>query len=327
MSIIKYSELKLNRNIKGFKFPNKLNSEEAKNLIDKLSGILKESDYKFYPTKNMTSLEKLKLYEENISSGDIFKNESISGVYMKEDSDEPVIRINGSDHIEISKTAKKLNLKETYAELSNIDDILDEQLLYSFRDDFGFLTSNPNNCGNGLIAEVYLHLPATTYFGNTSLINGLNRLGYKVSTLDSERGNNLGSIYKISPERNIGIDEWDYLEKLSNVLKEIIDIEEQNRKTLYLDNIIDLEDIVNRAFGILKYCRKIEEEEMINRISDIFLGIELSILKPKKDLDLMDTINEFRNGHLQVEKGSLLDGKTRNILRANKIRKMIKEVF
>lgn len=85
------------------------------------------------------------------------------------------------------------------------------------------------------------------------------------------------------------------------------DIEAQNRKKLYLDKIIDLEDMVNGAYGVLRNCRIISEDEMIERMSDLFLGIELSILKPKKKIDLIDTIKQFKNGAAKVQRGALTD--------------------
>ena len=101
----------------------------------------------------------------------------------------------------------------------------------------------------------------------------------------------------------------------------------ENRKKLYLDHIITLEDMVNRSFGVLANARVLSEEEMMQSMSMINLGIELSILKSKKDFDFYDEIMKLRNGHLQIERGSILDLKSRDILRANKSRALMKEVF
>ena len=129
-------------------------------------------------------------------------------------------------------------------------------------------------------ASVLLHLPATSYFGNDSLIGSLKRLGYRVDRLNSERGS-IDSILKLSPDRTIGITEKEYINKLNNITKEIVDMEEQNRKNLYLDHSIELEDIANRALGTLSCCRMISENEVIEKLSDLFMGIELSVLSQR----------------------------------------------
>ena len=98
-------------------------------------------------------------------------------------------------------------------------------------------------------------------------------------------------------------------------------------KKLYLDNIISLEDMVNRSYGLLANARLLSEEEMMQSMSMINLGIELSILKPNREFDFYKEIMKLRNGHLQIERGSILDLKSRDILRANKSRALMKEVF
>ncbi|MDO5040859.1 MAG: ATP--guanido phosphotransferase [Peptoniphilus sp.] len=324
MSVILYSELRLLRNVSGLNFPSRIDNESADELLVKLDEVLSKRGFQLRRTRDLSSLEKLKLYEEGILTASILKHEHFSGVFTNENN--LVVRVHGENHIEIYKNTKEKNLKDTFKEINELDDYLDDNIKYAFREDFGYLTSNPNYCGNALVAEVYLHLPAINYFGRDSLMNTLNRLGYSIGSL-STGDRAVGSIYKLSLDRTIGIDEDEYLSKLFNISREVEDIEEQNRKKLYLDEIIDLEDLVNRAFGILRNSRVIDEAEMIDKMSDLFLGIELSILKPKEKLDLVDCIKKFKNGHLQVERGALLDEKSRNILRANNIRKMMKEVF
>ncbi|SHH31775.1 Protein-arginine kinase [Anaerosphaera aminiphila DSM 21120] len=324
MSIVLNSELKIYRNIRGFNFPSKLNSEDAKTILEKISIPLLEKGYKRYAVEGLNSLEKLDLYEEGKITVDVLENEKFSAIFLLENN--PSILVNGKNHITIIKSTDDLNFSKLYGEVSEIDDLLDGNVEYAYRDDFGYLTSNPQECGTAMVIEANLHLPATDYFGMSSMRESLKRLGYIALPLGGS-SKSVGAIYKISPDRTIGEKEGDYIDKFTNILKEITEMEEQNRKNLYLEKIIDLEDLANRAYGALRYCRIIDEEEMINKMSDLFLGIELSILKPKKNIELVDTINQFKNGHLQIERGSLLDAKSIDILRANNIRKMMKEVF
>lgn len=322
--IVLNSNVRVSRNLSGYNFVDKLDVESAKEIENKVSGSLQRLDYNLSKTVEMNSLDKLELYESDAVSGDIFKHELISGVYRSKNK--PVVFLNETDHLVLQNSSNILNLEKLYDDVDKLDDYISESIEYAFSEKFGYLTSNPNFCGNAMTASVTLHIPAIAYFGAESLTSSLNRLGYHVNKLKSDNGN-VDSIIKISPDRTIGITEREYLSKLENITREIMDMEEQNRKTLYLDFSNELEDKVNRAYGILLYSRMICETELIEMLSDLFLGIELSIFKTNKELDLAKVISKFKNGRLQIESGSLLDMKSRNILRAREVRKMMKEVF
>lgn len=323
--IILGSEIKLYRNISGYNFPPKISYDAASDVISKLEIPLKDKGYNKYVVEELNSLEKLDLFESGKLSSSVLANEKISAIFLLDDK--PTILANAENHITILKSSADLNIKVLYEQISEVDDLLDENLKYAYNENFGYLTSNPQKCGTAMSIESSLHLPATDYFGMSSILSSLKRLGYKVSLQGSDSGRSVGAIYKISPERTIGESEEVYIENFEKILAEIKTMEEQNRKKLYLENIVELEDLVKRAYGTLRHCRIIDEEEMINKMSDLFLGIELDIIKPKIDIELMQMVNQFKNGHLQIERGSLLDRKSRNILRANNIRKMMKEVF
>lgn len=322
--IVLKTEVRVFRNLAGFEFVSKLDESEAKEIEGKVTDALNEIGYSFKKTRDMDSLEKLDLFESDSATGEVFKHELISGVYRSDKK--PTVLLNESDHIVIQSASRDFDVEGLYYNVDKLDDFLSAKLDYAFSEDFGYLTSNPNLCGNAMTASITLHLPATAYFGSDSLVGSLNRLGYHVSKLGSYR-DSVDSIMKISPDRVIGISEKEYISKLENITREIIDMEEQNRKKLYLDYSNELEDMANRAYGVLSNCRMISEVEFIEKLSDLFLGIELSVLKPSVDLNLSETISKFKNGRLQIESGSLLDMKTRDILRAKGIRKMMKEVF
>ena len=324
MNVVLFNELSLSRNISGFNFPSKLDVKDGNEIFKNIDNAIENNGYEFIKTCEMSSLDKLQLLQKIRDGAEILKNESISGVYFNDSL--PNILVNGKDHIKIIKESRDLNLKENYDEISKIDDLIDDKIKYSFREDFGFLTSNPNLCGTGLRIKVYLHLPATNYYSIDSISNSLQKLGYRINPMFLYNKGSL-DLFELVLDKNLGTKEEDNIDKLLSITKEIVEIENQNRKNLYLDRIMDLEDMVNRAYGILSNARIISEDEMIDCFSKLFLGIELSVIKPSISLNLLDTINNFKNGNLQIQRRSLLDERTRDILRANNIRKMMKEVF
>ena len=317
-------KLKLYRNIDGKKFVTAMTDEELRENLDFVEPILKDLGYTKVDLANTSSLKKLE-YVENGRIGKKFVEKENVGFYEKEDA--PDIFLNGGEHIELSAFSRTKNIDDLYREIYDLEEKLEEKINFSFDSNFGYLSSRVLNSGTGLKPIALLYLPALNYFGVSEIARGLSRLGYTLASYKDSSNKALGSIYTLSFESTFGEEEKSYIEKLKIIAREIADVERENRKKLYLDNIISLEDMVNRSFGLLANARLLSEEEMIQSMSTINLGIELSILKTNRDFDFYEEIKKLRNGHLQIERGALLDLKSRDILRANKARALMKEVF
>ncbi|MBP2025728.1 ATP--guanido phosphotransferase [Peptoniphilus stercorisuis] len=325
MAVVLNSKVRLVRNVRDFNFPSRISNGDAKEIIEKVESIATPLGYSSIDLKNTTSIEKLKLFEDEIITGELLKNIEFASVFLKEDS--PEILVNETDHIVIQKSRNELNLETSFYEIMKLDDAFDGKINYAFDDEFGYLASNPLNSGCAMIPSVMMHLPAISYYNLTDVFKKIRAKGYKIEGINKEKKKALGNIYIISPVRTIGFTEKDYINRLNVLCASIITKELEKRQEFYLENIIELKDIVSRSYGILSNARIIDEEEMMQHFSNIFLGLELNIIKANREIDFVETIKNFKNGHIQIERGSLLDSKSRNILRANNIRKLMKEVF
>lgn len=323
-NIILGNKIKLYRNIDSKKFVQSMTDEELKENLEFLHPIIRELGYEKIDIENMSSLKKLKFVEEG-RLGKRFVERKNIGYYQK--VDEPDILLNSSEHIELSKFSRTKSLDELYEEIYDLEGKLEDKIDFAFNPDYGYLTSRVFNAGTGFKPIIFLYLPALNYFGINEIARGLSRLGYTLGSYRDKSKKALASIYTLSFESTLTEDEKSYVEKLKLITDEIADVELENRKKLYLDNIISLEDMVNRSYGLLANARLLSEEEMMQSMSMINLGIELSILKANREFDFYKEIMKLRNGHLQIERGSILDLKSRDILRANKSRALMKEVF
>ena len=323
-NIILGNKIKLYRNIDSKKFVQSMTDEELKENLEFLHPIIRELGYEKIDIENMSSLRKLKFVEEG-RLGKRFVERKNIGYYQK--VDEPDILLNSSEHIELSKFSRTKSLDELYEEIYDLEGKLEDKIDFAFNPDYGYLTSRVFNAGTGFKPIIFLYLPALNYFGINEIARGLSRLGYTLGSYRDKSKKALASIYTLSFESTLTEDEKSYVEKLKLITDEIAEVELENRKKLYLDNIISLEDMVNRSYGLLANARLLSEEEMMQSMSMINLGIELSILKANREFDFYKEIMKLRNGHLQIERGSILDLKSRDILRANKSRALMKEVF
>ncbi|MDO5715655.1 MAG: ATP--guanido phosphotransferase [Tissierellia bacterium] len=324
MSIVIERSLSLYRNIKGFSFMPTLEKDQGFQIINQVESILIEEGYRNEDISSKSSLKKLELLEQGEITSDFLKS-SITRLYKKENK--PNILLNTGNHLTFHKKGRDLDFQSSYDEINEIEEKLDQKLNFIFDPTLGYLTTKPIHCGTGFFPSVKLHLPALNYFGIEGISRSLFRLGYSFTPY-SVRGNKaIGSLYRLSFESTLGEREEKYINKIETITGEITAIEEESRKKLYLDNIITLEDMVNRSLGTLRNARILPEDEMMEAMSYIDLGLELSILKPKKKIDFYQEMMKLKNGHLQVERGSILDLKSRDILRANRSRALMKEVF
>ncbi|MGI5949090.1 ATP--guanido phosphotransferase [Peptoniphilus sp.] len=318
------NQIKLYRNLDSHNFNIKADDEELKEIYETLSDAAASIGYEEVSLNELSSLQRLKLVEEGKFSSN-FLDRKHKGFFQKENM--PDIVINGLEHLEIREFSRDKSLDEIFKNVYEVEDKLEDKVSFSFDPKFGYLTSRVLNTGTGLRPQVILHLPALNYFGMEEISKGLMRLGYVLMPYRSGAGRNAGSVYTLTFESTFGDEEDFYINKLNMITKEITDIELENRKRFYLDNIIQLEDLVNRSFGMLSSARILSEEEMKDAMSNIKLGTELSILKPNRKIDFYDEVMKLKNGHLQIERGAILDIKSRDILRANKSRALMKEVF
>lgn len=323
-NIVLANTMRLYRNVDSKNFVKNMDDDELRENLEQLEEIVLNLGYEKVDIDNLSSLKKLELIERG-KLDKKFIDRKYKGYYTKDNK--PDILINSYNHIELSISSTEKSLDELFNEIYELEEELENHIHFAFDSNFGYLSPNVLNAGTGLSPISLIYLPALNYFGIKEMASGLSRLGYTLGSFRDRSGRAIGSIFTIGFESTFGEEEKSYIEKLKIIINEISDIEMENRKKLYLDNIITLEDMVNRSYGTLANARVISEEEMINSMSNINLGVELSILKPNRDFDFFKEVQNLRNGHLQIERGSILDLKSRDILRANKTRALMREVF
>lgn len=318
--MILYNAIRIHRNIEGTNFTSTINSSDAIELANKIAKELPELNHK--RLKELNTYEILKLREEFTTSPTLLNHGEFSSYLEGEDTK---IFLMGEDHMVLT-TMGKDNLLEEYRKLSRLDDEISSKLNYAFDKDFGYLTTDPTIVGTGLQAFVVISLPATKYFGMKNISKSINRMGYR---LEPFRVNNssLNNIFVLKNMVTIGESELAIINKISNIAKEIVQIELDNRKKLYLDDIAVLEDMVNRSYGLLRNARILKSDEMVDNLTILDLGVSLSIIKKIGNRNLMESIDSLTNGAIQHDRKQILDDKSLDIVRANLVRKMMKEEF
>ena len=268
------SRVRLARNLKDYPFPARLTASAAKEILDKLSAFLvKQPGYRFLDLGQTEPVTAGALVEKHLISPELAGKGAGCGVVLSEDESVSVM-INEEDHLRLQVLGSGLCLKDCWAKADQLDDLLEADFAYAWDDRLGYLTHCPTNLGTGLRASVMLHLPAHTETGEIrSLIATLTKLSFAVRGLYGEGSAAAGSLYQISNQQTLGPTEAETLERLETAVRSTIERERALRAKIAEENPDWLSDRAWRAYGLLKYARRVSSGEAMSLLSDLRMGV------------------------------------------------------
>ena len=317
------SNIKLFRNIQGYKFPISIEAEDGRNLSKIITEILL-SNIKNLKFINLWENEgKLDVYKEKgIVTNSLIKNSGFSSFAINNDETFSVM-INEKEHLGLQFKNNGNNIKEMYEYINQIDDLIEEKLTYLFDDSLGYLTSDISNIGTGLKVSIMIHLPILSLNDKViNLFSELNKLGMKLEGMYGEKGQSYGNIYILSNKVTLGVTEEEIINKLQNAVEFIVNEENKAREQMLNNYSKELEDKVFRAYGILKNARILKWIETLELLSDLRLGVELSLLNIDKE-KLNKGIILIRDSVLKENINNKAYCVDLNVERANVIRNLL----
>jgi len=322
------TRIRLARNLLDFPFPNVMNIEEKKQVIDKVEKALNGSKFakKIIFTKidmeELTDIQANAMAERRIISPEFAKNRNGRALFLSQDESVGIL-VNEEDHIRIQVLAAGSDLPVSLKIATEIDTYLDSKLNFAFDETLGYLTQCPTNLGTGLRASVMLHLPMME---SSKMIDRLNntisKLGMTIRGSMGEGSSAQGALYQISNQVTLGISEQNAIDNLMSIVDQVIKQEEALRKASYENDKISINDKIFRAYGILLYSRLISTDELLKLLSLIRLGVSIGTLKI--DVSVLNTLI-FESGayQLSLNYGEVPSSSKRDELRAEFVREKI----
>lgn len=300
--IVISTNINLGRNIYNVSFPHRQDENEISYLKSVAKKFAGESAYRdellFIDLDRLTFNNRSLLKERGIIPEEMEEKEnclvisSVKGDYR--------ILVNKEDHFTINVARPGLQVSDGYKSAGMVDDELNKFAPYAFCENIGYIASNPFNLGTGLKVSTILHLPVLTL--NKKIIavyEAADRNGLKLAPIIDDRKKGHGSIYILSNRTAAGISEEEIMELVYDATDKIIDIESNERDNYLIDYQSRLEDKIYRSLGILKFARLISFYEALECLSDIRLGIILSIIKGLDICTINDLMIKCQQWHLQ----------------------------
>lgn len=317
--VVLSTRVRLARNIKDYPFVDKLDTEKRIELNEKIRDVLLpfDSSLSFIEMQSLSDIQKISMAERHLISPEYTRSSVGRALILSEDEDVSIM-LNEEDHIRLQVMKSGFDLEEAYKKADEIDNAISSRLNIAFDERLGYLTQCITNLGTGMRASIMLHLPALTKQGVISRLSStVSKLGLTIRGAYGEGSSHTGNIYQLSNQITLGISEKEALYNLESIAKQIIEQERNARKEL-VENDSFL-DSIWRAYGILKYTRKISCQEFMELLSLVKVGVSQNILKIE-NVKLNELFVKLQPATLNARKQENLQSSQRDIIRAQEIR-------
>jgi protein arginine kinase len=296
------TRVRLARNMPSISFPHRQDSREFTLLEAVTQRFVNESRFQgrvyLVELSGVNEGDKRFLRERNIITTELEGAQNSLAVI--ENDEEFVIMVNEEDHFRIQVIRPGLRIMECCELADRIDDELNIFASYAFSDEHGYLAACPSNTGTGLKVSLMLHLPMITM--SKKLAGIISVMKEKMVLLKGITGGGaetVGSIYLVSNSAALGLSEVDIAELMDGTARLLVDAENDARDEFLGRNRTRLEDRIWRSLGILKYGRSINYIEAVEHLSNIRLGVILSVIKNIDLHRINDLMVNIQWSHLQ----------------------------
>ena len=332
--VVVSSRIRLARNLKGYSFPGRLSSDKQKEIVEKVSAVLKKSSVKdnlgtlhTVWLKDVPAIQRQVFVEKHVISPQHAQvsGDSAKAVILRDD-EAIAIMVNEEDHLRIQALLPGLQLEEAHKLAAKVDDTIEAFIPFDFHDKYGYLTSCPTNAGTGLRASVMVHLPALAMTQQTNnVLIALSKIGLAVRGSYGEGTEANGNMFQISNQITLGRMEGDIIQDLTKLTKKVIEQERMTRDFLLngKETSVRLTDRVYRALGILSHARVISTGEALGLLSDLKMGVEIDLIKEIDAKTVSELMVLIRPAYIEYMVGEELTSEERDIARAELIRRRL----
>lgn len=318
------SRIRLARNVRDAAFPGWAGDDETMRLFRRLRQALGSvsalRDGVFWDVSALEALERHLLRERHLISSELAARKSGSGVAVSADETVSVM-VNEEDHLRLQIMRPGLDLSAMWDVADRLDSEIEALIPFAFSPRLGFLTACPTNVGTGLRASVMLHLPALRLLDEMEPVNkGLDKIGLAVRGMFGEGTEASGNMFQISNQSTLGESEREIIQRLLQVVGELIGHEQNARQRLLEGSADRLRDHIGRAIGVLTYAYLLPSAEALDALSAVRLGMEMDLVRGAPAATINEVVMMTQPAHLQKLSGQLLDAAERDRQRARMIR-------
>jgi len=323
------STISLYRNVEKFMYPSKLSSDRQKQIIGLVGKYLFNEEGLTGPSivlsENTSPLEKEYLVEHFLSSYG-FQHAHSGEAFIIDQTGQFLATVNDHDHIRLKIIDCQGELESTWSRLVKLETSIGKSVTYSFLPKFGFLTADPSFCGTGLVATVFLQLPALIQIDDIDeVLDKLADESFLITGIQGSPSEIIGDVLAIQNNYTTGVSEENIISGLRSLTTKLLLEENRARKSIMHSQNPNVKDQVSRAFGILLHSYQIEAVEALNAISLMKLGVEIKWISGISIAQLNHLFFNCRRSHLMSFYGNTIAQEEIPHKRSEYIHKALKE--
>lgn len=294
--IILTTAVRLVRNLPGHSFPGWSTAEERAAVAKKILPVLRTYPRLRYCYRaEMSELDHrercILLERKLITPGMAARQE---GCHLLISRDQEIFAmVNEEEHLCVHVATPGFDVEQVMGTAADISRHLEDKLSFARNAQDGYLTSLPNESGEGLQLIAVLHLPALSMSGSMEQVsNALEKMHINITPFTGD-AEDCGSLYVLYTQAVPTDAAMVAAEHFSDICK-ILSVKEQrmiDQKIKYEDGYAVF-DIIYRAYGLLRYSYSLSYGELLNALSFIRFGMHRYLLIPQTD-----GVREFKIPH------------------------------
>ncbi len=315
------TRIRLARNLKQYPFPARLDTKSRLAVNEVIrKAVPAAAGLRYIEMKTLTQAQIVAFAEKHVISPEFASSADGRALLLSAD-EELSVMLNEEDHIRLQVMLPGLALEQAYDTADKLDTAINEQVEYAFDERLGYLTQCPTNLGTGMRASVMLHLPALAATNRIGALGStVSKLGLTIRGAYGEGTAPMGDLYQVSNQVTLGISEKAAMENLKTIVLQIA-AQERAARTEMLKTT-ETQDLVYRAYGVLKSARLLDTREFMELISRVRFGavgglLPLDAKVPNALMIAMQPAN------LNARAGKNLSARERDELRAKLVREAL----
>lgn len=330
--IVLSTRVRLARNLQGHRYLSRARAGDRQAVYDRIEGIVGTpalpGGTELLRMEELDARARRILLERRLISRDLLRRGDggtphPGGALLVCSGEAVSIMINEEDHLRLQSLVSGLSAMEAWSRVDRLDEGIGGGLPFAYHREFGYLTSCPTNAGTGLRASALVHLPALVLTKEiVRVLDGIDQVGLTHRGLDGEGSDFVGNFFQISNQTTLGRSEEDLVEDFGRTVSAVIAKERRAREVLRGAGP-RTEDLIWRAYGLLRHSRLLTYRDLMELLSGVRLGVSLGLL-PSPGVDILNRVVVFSQAaHLAEAAGRELSRAERQAHRAEYVRRVL----
>lgn len=316
------AQVRLKRNVDGLPFGPRLQEAQALGLLHRAEDASQRAsgaEMVLVPLQDLSPDCRQALVAQGLISRDMEEKNPCGLIWGRDKG--LALLVNGEEHLTIQAQGEAPDLNPLLKKAMDLETLLEESLDFSYDEEWGYLTQDPQHIGTGLQASVVLHLPLLTRTGQIkNVAAAVRRVGIKMENTPGRRES-----YRLVNQTTLGMDEKSIIHKVNEAAQGILSREMAWRQAFRHQHPGVMEDRVWRAMGIARCARRMDWEEGQLAVSQLRLGASQDILPGFSPGELMRLEEEIHPALLTLGAGRALSPQEEAEARARCFRRVLSQ--